>query len=306
METNQNYEELKDGAKSVLQMVTSNNLYYGILLLIVMIVSVKLIDLVFLPFRKARKETILMSFIKACLKAFVIITLGIRILSLSEAMSGFASQILMSSSLIVVVLGFVFQEGLSNIVHGFILSIFKPFSIGDRVHILVDGMDIIGYIQTIDLRNTVIRNAINSSHVIVPNAKMDLCVIENTFFSKDQDHFSTSFVDFCITYDSDLEKTIALTQELVLEDPAVQRLRKEKQMTDPVPIIVTDLGPNGVSIRTVVQTLTAEEGIGSCSDIRRAMVRRFSEEKDVLFAYPHMSVVTGTGQGMPRPERYEQ
>ena len=294
MENNENYEQLKDGAKSVLQVVTSNNFYYGLLLLVGMIVAVKLIDLIFMPLKKARKETILMSFIEACLKAFVIITIGIKIITLSEVMSGFASQILMSSSLIVVVLGFVFQEGLSNIVHGFILSVFKPFALGDRVHIMVDGMDIIGYVQMIDLRNTVIRNAINSSHVIVPNAKMDLCVIENTFFSRDQDHFSTSFVDFSITYDSDLEKTIQLTQEVVLDDPRVQKLRNERQMTDPIPIIVTDLGPNGISLRTVVQTLTAEEGIGACSDIRRAMVRRFNMENDIKFAYPHMSVVSGT------------
>ena len=186
METNENYEALKGSARTFLQLVTSDNLYYGIFLFILMLVLVKMIDLLFLPFRKVGKENIQMNFLKACLKVFIIITIGMRIFSLSDALSGFTSHILMSSSLIVVVLGFVFQEGLSNIVHGFILSIFRPFNLGDRVHLTVDGESITGYVQAIDLRHTIIQNVINSSHVIVPNSKMDLCVIDNNYYRKER------------------------------------------------------------------------------------------------------------------------
>lgn len=289
METNENYEELKDGAKTFLQVVTSDNLYYALFLLAMMVIAVKVIDLIFLPFQKARKETIMMSFLKACLKAFVVITIGMKIISLSEMMSGFTSQILMSSSLIVVVLGFVFQEGLSNIVHGFILSVFKPFKLGDRVHICVDGTDVTGYIKMIDLRNTVIQNVVNSSHVIIPNAKMDLCVIENNYFGKDQ--FSSNFLDFCITYESDLEKAIRVTEEVILANPLVQKVREEKKITDPVGIMVRELGESGIYVRGVVTTLTVEENFQACSDIRRALVNRFGMEDGIAFAYPHMYVV---------------
>ena len=138
LENNENYEELKGTAKTFLQVITSNDLYYGIFLLIVMVVCLKIVDLAALPFRKKGKTTIMSSFLAWCIKAFIIITFGMKILTLSEALSGFASQILMSSSLIVVVLGFVFQEGLSNIVHGLILTIFQPFKLGDRVSVTVD------------------------------------------------------------------------------------------------------------------------------------------------------------------------
>ena len=106
---NNNYEELKGSAKTFLQAVTSDNLYYGLFLLAVLIVALKLVDLIFRPWKK-KKTSIHISFLKGCLKAFLIITIGMKICSLSETLSGFTSQILMSSSLIVVVLGFVFQE----------------------------------------------------------------------------------------------------------------------------------------------------------------------------------------------------
>ena len=289
METNENYEELKWGVKSFLQAVTSDDLYYGIFLLALMIVAVKLIDLLFLPFRKAGRASVQTGFIKGCLKAFVVITMGMKIISLSAELSGFASQILMSSSLIVVVLGFVFQEGLSNIVHGFILSIFKPFNLGDRVHITVDGESITGYVDAIDLRHTIIINVLNSSHVIVPNSKMDLCVIDNHYYRKEQ--VSSNFLDLSVTYESDLEKAIAVLEEVILANPLVKETREEKKITDPISIMVRELGDSGIYLRATVITKTVEENFRACSDIRRTLAARFREEPDVEFAYPHMQVV---------------
>ena len=294
METNENYEALKGSARTFLQLVTSDNLYYGIFLFILMLVLVKMIDLLFLPFRKVGKENIQMNFLKACLKVFVIITIGMRIFSLSDALSGFTSHILMSSSLIVVVLGFVFQEGLSNIVHGFILSIFRPFNLGDRVHLTVDGESITGYVQAIDLRHTIIQNVINSSHVIVPNSKMDLCVIDNNYYRKEQ--VSSNFLDFSVTYESDLEAVIKITEDVILADPLVQIARKEKKITDPVGIMVRDLGDSGISIRATVVTRTVEENFKACSDIRRNLVAHFRATPAMEFAYPHVEVVKGQGR----------
>ncbi len=293
LENNENYEELKGTAKTFLQVITSDDLYYGIFLLIVMIISLKVVDLVFLPFRKKAKSTILSSFLAWCIKAFIIIIFGLKILSLSETMSGFASQILMSSSLIVVVLGFVFQEGLSNIVHGLILTIFQPFKLGDRVSITVDGTVITGYIQAINLRNTIIMNVLNSSHVIIPNSKMDLCIIENQYFGKEM--ISSSFMDVSITYESDLLKAMGIISEVIAANPVVARYRTQNKITDPVPVMVRELQESGIALRGFVTTLTIEENFGAASDIRKELVLRFQTEPDINFAYPHIEVVPESG-----------
>lgn len=290
METTEQYEELKGTAKSFLQVITSDKLYYAIFLLVIMLVAVKMVDVFFLPFVKKRRHSIQINFLKGCCKAMIVITLGIKIVSLSDTMSGFTNQILMSSSLIVVVLGFVFQEGLSNIVHGFILTIFMPFQIGDRIHTTIDGESITGYVKSIDLRNTVIQNVMNSSHIIVPNSKMDLCVLDNQYF--DENTCSSNFLDLSVTYESDLEKAIRIVEETIAANPLVVKAREEKNIKDPVTVMVRELGDSGIYLRASVTTLTVEENFAACSDIRRELVRRFGTESDVEFAYPHMQLVS--------------
>lgn len=277
---NENYVDLKEGVKGFLQAITSDNLYYGLFLLAALIFALKLVDLIFKPLKK--KGSLYVTFSQGCLKAFLIITIGMKICSLSETLSGFTSQILMSSSLIVVVLGFVFQEGLTNIIHGFILSIFKPFDIGDRVRVNIDGEVITGYIQSIDLRSTIIQNVMNSSHVIVPNSKMDMCVIDNSYF--DTKSVSSNFLDFTITYGSNLEKAMAVASQEIMAHPYVNAVRVEKNITEPAAVLVRELGELGVCLRASVITKTVEENFAACSDIRRALVYRFQEEPDLEFA----------------------
>ena len=289
MQGNENYEELKWSMKQFLHVITSNNLYYGLFLLAAMIFCVKLVDLVAIPFRRGGRQRTSLIFLKWCVKAFIIITFGMKIISLSETMSGFTSQILMSSSLIVVVLGFIFQEGLSNIVHGFILTVSHPFNIGDRVHITVDGQSITGYIDSMDLRSTIIRNVLNSSHVIVPNAKMDLCVIDNNYFGREQ--HSSNFLDLSISYESDLEKAIRIISEEIMANPLVQKLREQKKITAPVAVLVREFGDSGIALRATVETLTVEENFLACSDIRRSLANRFRDDPDIHFAYPHVQLV---------------
>ena len=288
MENYSNYEDLKGSAKTFLQMITSDDLYYGLFLLAILVIGVKLVDMIFKPLKK--KNSILISFLKGCIQAFLIITIGMKICSLSQVLSGFASQILMSSSLIVVVLGFVFQEGLSNIVHGFILSVFKPFQIGDRVKITIDGESITGYVKSIDLRSTIIQNVANSSHVIVPNSKMDLCVIDNSYFEKTA--ISSNFLDFSITYESNLEKAIFITSREIMAHPYVKAARLEQNITEPAAVLVRNLGDNGIELRASVVTKTVEENFAACSDIRRSLVHCFEAEPDLEFAYPHVQLVT--------------
>lgn len=277
---NENYIELKEGLKGFLKAITSDNLYYGLFLLIALILLLRLVDLIFKPLKK--RGALYVTFSQGCLKAFLIITIGMKICSLSETLSGFTSQILMSSSLIVVVLGFVFQEGLTNIIHGFILSVFKPFDIGDRVRINIDGEIITGYVKSIDLRSTIIQNVMNSSHVIVPNSKMDMCVIDNSYF--DSKSVSSNFLDFTISYGSNLEKAIEVASQEIMRHPYVHAVRVEKDITEPVPVLVRELGDLGICLRASVITKTVEENFAACSDIRRALVLRFQGEEDLEFA----------------------
>ena len=287
LEGSGNYEELKETTKSFLQILTSNDFYYGLFLIAIIIVLLKVIDLLFLPWKK--KSSALAAFLKACFKVFVLATFGLRIVALIPGMKDFASQIFLSSSLIVVVLGFVFQEGLSNIVHGFILSVFSPFKLGDRVTVTSDGEKITGYIKEINARHTIIQNVVNSAHVIVPNAKMDTCAIINSYF--DGNTTSSSFLDISVTYESDLERAIEVLIEVIDAHPLVKKAKRDNDITEPSPVLVRELGDSGIALRATVLTHTVEDNFNACSEIRRNLVARVAKEPTVEFAYPHMQIV---------------
>ena len=243
-------------------------------------IAVKVVDLVFKPFEK--RGRILPSFIKAMVKIFIVFMIGMRIISLIPALENFASQIILSSSLLVVVMGFVLQEGLTNIVHGFILSVFKPFELGDRVTATIDGEKITGYVKEITARHTVLCNVINSTHVIVPNSKMDMCTIANNNY--DMHESSSAFMDVTITYDSDVDRAREVIAAAIEENPLVDAERKLQKITDPVDVMVRDLEIRGIALRGIVITRTVEQNFAACSQIRLDIIHRINQEENVHFA----------------------
>lgn len=271
----------------IIKKLWESNLIKAVILVVAMLLTIKILNIGFAAFKRKNKNSLHANFIKSILQAMIVIFFLIQIGSLSDAMAKFYSSILMSSSLIVVVLGFVFQEGLSNIVHGFILTFFKPFDIGDRVKVVIDGVTITGYVKAINLRNTIIQNVYNNSSVIVPNAKMDLCVIDNSYF--DEASVNSNFLDIEITYESNLDKACKLLSLTIDNHPLVQKVKKAD--APPTDVLVSELGASGVTLRASVVTASIEENFVACSDIRKDLLHLFALDPELDFAYPHMVTV---------------
>ena len=119
--------------------LSNHRIVVALIYIVVCWLLLQIIEAMYKHAHRKRSANIKDSFFKGVLEAFLVILTFIRVISLSSELENVTQTLLMSSSLIVVVLGFIFQEGLSNIVHGFILTIFKPFEIGDRVEITTGG-----------------------------------------------------------------------------------------------------------------------------------------------------------------------
>ena len=277
--------------------ILSNQYVEALLFTAVMLLLLKINGRVFRTLKKRRNNSA-MAFLEGVIRALIIIAIVVRILNLWSGFSKFSNQILMSSSLLIVVLGFVFQEGLSNIVHGLILLVFKPFEIGDRVRVTVNGTELTGYVTTINLRSTVIRNLINSASLIVPNAAMDTAVIENAHYAENA--YTTGLIDLSVTYESDLDLAVRTAADVIAANPAVRAARADRGENGPVSVIVRDLGESGISLRCSVLTHTPEENYQACSDLRLALWRRFQEEDGLEFAYPHMQILEETEAGQKK------
>ncbi len=228
------------------------------------------------------------NFFKSCLKAFFVVACVISVGYQFEAIAQFYNTILMSSSLLIVVMGFVMQEGLSNIVHGLIISIFRPFELGDRVKVVIDGNEISGYVESITLRNTVIINVLNSARVIVPNAKMDLGIVENSYAHDKKE--SSNYVDLCITYDSDIDLACQLVADVIYNHPLFIKRQPGKEATEVVNVMARELGTSGIELRAFMVTETIEDNFVACSDVRKAIVRRVNTMPGVELAYTTLRI----------------
>ncbi|MFN8886453.1 MAG: mechanosensitive ion channel family protein, partial [Cyclobacteriaceae bacterium] len=76
------------------------------------------------------------------------------------------TTLLTGAGVLAAIVGFASQAAFSNIVSGFFLVIFKPFSVGDRIKI---GQLYTGDVEDINLRHTTIKDFENR-RVIIPNA----------------------------------------------------------------------------------------------------------------------------------------
>lgn len=228
------------------------------------------------------------SFLKGALQAVVIIFTVIQVASLSNTLSKFSNTILMSSSLLVVVLGFVFQEGLSNIIHGFILTIFKPFDIGDRVLVNINGETISGYVKSMNLRQTVITGVMDNSFNVIPNALMDKTNVKNLSNGPEGNRYP---VTVAITYQmgtdpEKMKKAKAILTRVVLENPLVcdMKLEDDKNL-----FINVTMEQSSVNLTTFINTMTAEQNYKACSQIREKVLVEY-KKAGIDFAYSHIEI----------------
>lgn len=165
--------------KEFIAELLENKVVLSLIYIVICLILIKILDGITKLIRKKKDNSIKVAFTKGVLEFLLIIFTLIKIGQMSNVMSRFASTILMSSSLLVVVLGFVFQEGLSNIIHGFIITVFKPFDIGNRVEITVNGEHISGYVKSMTLRHTVVVSIIDNAEYTIPNSQLDNANIKN-------------------------------------------------------------------------------------------------------------------------------
>ena len=229
--------------------------------------------------RKFGKDTIHQKFIKNIL-SIVIWFVGLFIaLSWLPNFSDAATALLAGSGLVVLTIGLAAQESLGNAFSGLFISVFKPFEVGDRVHLT--NANITGFIEDICIRHTVIRTFMNS-RIIIPNSIMNRELIENANFCNPQ---ASNFIDVFITYDSDVTLACEIMARVIGEHPDFVDTRTPEKMSGPkVPVFVRSLGLYGVELRASMWTATIANNFAGCSDVRRGLLAEF-EKAGVRFAH---------------------
>ncbi|UCG27337.1 MAG: mechanosensitive ion channel family protein [Bacteroidales bacterium] len=181
---------------------------------------------------------------------------------------------------------FASQQAFSNIINGIFIVIFKPFRVGDIIKI---GELSNGTVEDVTLRHTVIRDFENR-RVVVPNSQIGSDIIINSNIT---DQLIRNFVEFGISYDSDINKAFRIIQEEAQKHPGFidNRTQEEKKKNvPPVLVRVIGFGDSSVNLRSYVWSKDHNSGFAMKCDLYKSVKERFDKE-GIEIPFPYRTIV---------------
>src|SRR5882762_4343010 len=156
--------------------------------------------------RKLKVNPTRYNFFKNAVDFIIFLIAAIIIFRSITPLHAFSTTLITGAGVLAAVIGFASQTAFSNIISGFFLVIFKPFSVGDRVKI---GQLYTGDVEDITLRHMIIRDFENK-RVIMPNSVISNETIIN---STSVDEKICVFVELAVTLTTNLDKAVGIIQE---------------------------------------------------------------------------------------------
>ena len=165
--------------------------------------------------------------------SLVLILLGIYLFLFLAGLTGFAIAGVSGTGVVGLILGFAFRDIAENFISSLLLTIQRPFRIGDIVQI----NDFTGIIQKVTARATTLVD-FDGNHIQIPNATIYKGVIKILTANP---LMRGQFV-IGVGYDADIQQAQQIAQEITTAQDNV--------LTDPEPqILIDELGPSTYNIK---------------------------------------------------------
>ncbi|MCU4177047.1 mechanosensitive ion channel family protein [Carboxylicivirga sp. N1Y90] len=226
------------------------------------------------------------SFLKNSI-SFVIYTAAlIAIFFITPSLKSVSKALFASAGIFAAIVGFASQKAFSNIIGGIFILIFRPFRVTDVIEI---GTINKGIVEEITLRHTIIRNYENR-RIIIPNSVISDETIVNSNLI---DEKIKKFVEFDISYESDMDLAKKIIYEEAIKHPLVHDNRSEEDIKENRPMVITRvirLGEYSVTIRAYVWAKCNDDAFIINCDMNESVKKRFDEE-GIIIPYPHRTIV---------------
>ncbi len=249
----------------------------------------KLIDVRIAKFnlKNIKVDTTQFNFIRHFISGMIYF-LGVMAIIYSIApLRAIAVSIFASSGILAIIIGFASQQTFSNLVSGVFISLFQPFRIGDRVSFIGKGTT--GIVEDITLRHTIIRTFENR-RIIIPNSVISDEMIENANLI---DEKICNFLDFGISYDSDIDKAMNIIKDEVIKHRFFLDNRTEENIKngdEPVPVRLISFGDSSVNLRAWAWAKDSAEAFVMKCDLNKSIKERFDME-GIEIPYPYRTIV---------------
>lgn len=218
-----------------------------------------------------------------------IISAAIIVVGLILALSSFGGldtvlkTALGGTAFISAVLIFAAQDTIKDILAGLMISIYKPFEIGNRVE-LEDGTT--GIVKDITMRHVVLQ-LLDSQVLVIPNSRLNTMTVRN--FSYHSDRRAAQF-EFYIAYGSDVEKAMRLIREAVAESPLSLPAGKTADGAEYGPVYFLAYEDSSLRLATTVYYEASSPSEVVITDINLRVNKIFAEN-GIEIPYQYINVV---------------
>lgn len=183
------------------------------------------------------------------------------------------------------ILGFAAQKAFSNIVSGIFILIFKPFRVGDTIEFSSQK----GVVEEITLRHTSIKDYQNR-RIVVPNSIISEDVIVNSDIT---DERIREHIVIGISYDSNIDKAIAIIQNVAEKHPLLldHRTNEEIKTGEPkVMVRVISLADFSVQLKAYVWCNGNDNAFVLKCDLLKSIKEEF-DKQGIEIPFPYRTIV---------------
>lgn len=183
------------------------------------------------------------------------------------------------------ILGFASQKAFANIISGVFILIFKPFRVTDTI----EFQTMKGVVEEITLRHTVIKDYQNK-RIIVPNSTISEEVIVNSNIT---DEKIRKHIEFSISYDSSIDKTIEIIRNEAEKHPLLIDGRTSEDIKNEEPKVivrVVSLDDYSVRLKAYVWSTGNDNAFVLQCDLLKSIKEQF-DKNGIEIPFPYRTIV---------------
>ena len=159
-----------------------------------------------------KKEVLHLRFFEGVNSAVILIIGIILAFSVIDGVDSIWKTLLGGTAILSAVIAFAAQDVIKDILAGLMISVHKPFEVGDRIE-LEDGTA--GIVKDISLRHVVLQG-IDTNTLVIPNSRLNAMKLVNYSFHTG---VRSVYLKYYIAYNSDVEKAMEVIRKAVMDSP---------------------------------------------------------------------------------------
>ena len=216
-------------------------------------------------------------------KVLIIIICLFHVISILSPENSLSRLLLGSSALIVAVIGFASQPVIADLICGFLISINKPFEIGDRI--IVDGYEP-GIVEDITLRHTVL-TIYDGIRIIVPNSQLNSKVVYNTSYKKPN---RGVHLQYSVSLDTNVPKAMDIIRDCVAASPYTRGVVRNNIDEDSGPVYFLKFSDSALILETTIQLPPTISTYIATTDINVRVLNAF-RRNNIEIPYSYFNII---------------